>query len=119
MHAVLGWEADRDLLTAAETDVERLDSGCRGLAGNFGLERGRLDVSRACTERVLLPRVRASDRPTTVLADGFSCRTSCTSSTAVGAKAVISRSSWPPGCPPRPDRRETTVAPGPLREVPG
>ncbi|WP_020659581.1 FAD-binding and (Fe-S)-binding domain-containing protein [Amycolatopsis benzoatilytica] len=74
-HAVLGWEADRELLSAAGTDVERLDSGCCGLAGNFGFERGHLEVSRACAERVLLPRVRAADPDTAVLADGFSCRT--------------------------------------------
>ncbi|HWD06250.1 MAG TPA: FAD-binding and (Fe-S)-binding domain-containing protein [Amycolatopsis sp.] len=74
-HAVLGWDADRELLAAAGTDVERLDSGCCGLAGNFGFERGHLDVSRACAERVLLPRVRTADRRTTILADGFSCRT--------------------------------------------
>jgi hypothetical protein len=55
--------------------VERLEAGCRGLAGNFGFERGHLDVSEACAERVLLPRLRAEDEETVVLADGFSCRT--------------------------------------------
>ncbi|MEU5362393.1 FAD-binding and (Fe-S)-binding domain-containing protein [Streptomyces sp. NPDC005925] len=74
-HAVLGWDADRELLRGAGVDVERLDSGCCGLAGNFGFERGHLDVSRACAERVLLPRLRAADAETVVLADGFSCRT--------------------------------------------
>src|SRR5439155_2982648 len=61
-HAVLGWDADAELLRAAGTDVERLDSGCCGLAGNFGFERGHLDVSTACAERVLLPRVREAER---------------------------------------------------------
>lgn len=74
-HAVLGWDADRELLRRAGVDAERLDSGCCGLAGNFGFERGRLDVSEACAERVLLPRLRAEDEATVVLADGFSCRT--------------------------------------------
>ncbi|WP_406630792.1 FAD-binding and (Fe-S)-binding domain-containing protein [Amycolatopsis sp. WGS_07] len=74
-HAVLGWDADRKLLQAAGVDVERLASGCCGLAGNFGFERGHLEVSRACAERVLLPRVREADQRTAVLADGFSCRT--------------------------------------------
>ncbi|WP_134662384.1 MULTISPECIES: FAD-binding and (Fe-S)-binding domain-containing protein [unclassified Amycolatopsis] len=74
-HAVLGWDADKKLLQAAGVDVERLDSGCCGLAGNFGFERGHLEVSKACAERVLLPRVRQADRRTAVLADGFSCRT--------------------------------------------
>ncbi|MGW0491393.1 FAD-binding and (Fe-S)-binding domain-containing protein [Streptomyces olivaceus] len=74
-HAVLGWESDRELLRRAGVDAERLDSGCCGLAGNFGFERGHLDVSEACAERVLLPRLRAEDEATVVLADGFSCRT--------------------------------------------
>ncbi|MEU9594119.1 FAD-binding and (Fe-S)-binding domain-containing protein [Streptomyces sp. NPDC048193] len=74
-HAVMGWDADRELLRRAGVDAERLDSGCCGLAGNFGFERGHLDVSEACAERVLLPRLREEDEATVVLADGFSCRT--------------------------------------------
>nr|WP_062330945.1 FAD-binding and (Fe-S)-binding domain-containing protein [Herbidospora sakaeratensis] len=74
-HAVLGFDADAELLDAAGVRAERLDSGCCGLAGNFGFERGHLEVSEACAERVLLPRLRAAGRETAVLADGFSCRT--------------------------------------------
>ncbi|NBH11574.1 FAD-binding and (Fe-S)-binding domain-containing protein [Amycolatopsis sp. SID8362] len=74
-HAVLGWDADEQLLRAAGVDAEHLDSGCCGLAGNFGFEKGHLGVSEACAERVLLPRVRAAEPGTAVLADGFSCRT--------------------------------------------
>ncbi len=69
------WDSDRELLEACGVDAERLDSGCCGLAGNFGFERGHLDVSRACAESVLLPAVRRADPQTAVLADGFSCRT--------------------------------------------
>ena len=50
------------------------DSGCCGLAGNFGFERGHYEVSRAVGERVLLPAVGPPPRHA-VLADGFSCRT--------------------------------------------
>jgi FAD/FMN-containing dehydrogenase/Fe-S oxidoreductase len=74
-HAVLKWDADRDLLARAGADVERLDSGCCGLAGNFGFTAGHGEVSEACAEQVLLPRLRAADAGTVVLADGFSCRT--------------------------------------------
>jgi len=74
-HAVLGWDADAKLLAAAGSRAERLDSGCCGLAGNFGFQRGHTEVSEACAERVLLPRLRESAADAVVLADGFSCRT--------------------------------------------
>ncbi|HZX04403.1 MAG TPA: hypothetical protein VFF46_15810, partial [Kribbella sp.] len=59
----------------AGVDREQLDSGCCGLAGNFGFERGHYDVSMAAAERVLLPKVRAAGNDTVIVADGFSCRT--------------------------------------------
>jgi FAD/FMN-containing dehydrogenase/Fe-S oxidoreductase len=74
-HAITGWDKDQELLAGAGVSVERLHSGCCGLAGNFGFERGHLDVSRACAERVLLPALREADPNTAMLADGFSCRT--------------------------------------------
>jgi FAD/FMN-containing dehydrogenase/Fe-S oxidoreductase len=74
-HAVLGSDDDVALLHRAGVDVEVLDSGCCGLAGNFGFEKGHYDVSMACAERVLLPALRAADDGVAVLADGFSCRT--------------------------------------------
>ena len=74
-HAVLGWDADAALLEEADIEVEALESGCCGLAGNFGFTAGHGEVSRAVGEQVLLPRVRERDPGTAVLADGFSCRT--------------------------------------------
>jgi FAD/FMN-containing dehydrogenase/Fe-S oxidoreductase len=74
-HAVLGWDADRDLLERAGVGVERLDSGCCGLAGNFGFTAGHDEVSRALAKQTLLPRIREAEDDTAVLADGFSCRT--------------------------------------------
>jgi FAD/FMN-containing dehydrogenase/Fe-S oxidoreductase len=74
-HAVLKWDADESLLERAGVDVERLDSGCCGLAGNFGFTAGHGEVSRALAEQTMLPRIREADDDTVVLADGFSCRT--------------------------------------------
>ena len=74
-HAVMGFQADRELLERVGVEVDVLDSGCCGLAGNFGFERGHFEVSLACAERVLLPAVRRADRQTVLVADGFSCRT--------------------------------------------
>ena len=52
-----------------------LDSGCCGLAGNFGFERGHYDVSKAVAEDRMLPAIRAASPDTVVVSDGFSCRT--------------------------------------------
>jgi Fe-S oxidoreductase len=73
-HAVMGWQADADLLAAAGADVSAV-GGCCGLAGNFGVERGHYDVSVAVAETALLPAVRAARHDAVLLADGFSCRT--------------------------------------------
>ena len=55
-------------------DFQLLDSGCCGMAGAFGFESRKYDVSVAIGERVLLPAVRAATPDTLVIADGFSCR---------------------------------------------
>jgi FAD/FMN-containing dehydrogenase/Fe-S oxidoreductase len=74
-HAVMGWDADASLLETAGAQAEHLESGCCGLAGNFGFQPGHAQVSEACAERVLLPRLREAPAEAVVLADGFSCRT--------------------------------------------
>jgi Fe-S oxidoreductase len=74
-HAVLGWDADEKLLTAADAQAEHLETGCCGLAGNFGFQVGHGEMSEACAERALLPRLREAAPGAVVLADGFSCRT--------------------------------------------
>jgi FAD/FMN-containing dehydrogenase/Fe-S oxidoreductase len=74
-HAIIGFDPDLELLSKCGLDVEVLDSGCCGLAGNFGFERGHYDVSSACAERGLWPAARDADQDTVIMADGFSCRT--------------------------------------------
>nr|WP_232328122.1 FAD-binding and (Fe-S)-binding domain-containing protein [Kibdelosporangium sp. MJ126-NF4]CEL17598.1 Glycolate dehydrogenase, subunit GlcD [Kibdelosporangium sp. MJ126-NF4]CTQ91175.1 Glycolate dehydrogenase (EC 1.1.99.14), subunit GlcD [Kibdelosporangium sp. MJ126-NF4] len=74
-HAIMGFQTDMQVLRRAGINVRVLDSGCCGLAGNFGFERGHYDVSMACAEQQLLPAVRQAAPETLVLADGFSCRT--------------------------------------------
>jgi FAD/FMN-containing dehydrogenase/Fe-S oxidoreductase len=73
-HAIMKMDADRELLQRLGLDFELLDSGCCGMAGAFGFEKDHYDVSIACGERVLLPRVREAPNETLIIADGFSCR---------------------------------------------
>jgi Fe-S oxidoreductase len=71
---VMNWGPDAQLLRSAGANVTRL-GGCCGLAGNFGVEKGHYEVSVAVAEQQLLPAVRQAATDTTVLADGYSCRT--------------------------------------------
>ena len=73
-HAVLDERAEQRVLDKLGVDYEVLSSGCCGMAGAFGLEKAKYDVSMAAAERVLLPRVRAEPSGTIILANGFSCR---------------------------------------------
>ncbi|HEY3905994.1 MAG TPA: FAD-linked oxidase C-terminal domain-containing protein [Streptosporangiaceae bacterium] len=74
-HAIMGFGPDTELLKAAGVELDVLDDGCCGLAGNFGFERGHYEVSVSCAERGLWPAVENAAPQTAVLADGFSCRT--------------------------------------------
>jgi Fe-S oxidoreductase len=73
--SVLHFDAQRKLFDAAALDYTVLDSGCCGMAGAFGYEKGEhYRVSIACGERVLIPAVQNADSDTLIVADGFSCR---------------------------------------------
>jgi Fe-S oxidoreductase len=68
-------DCDRELLDRVGLDYEVLDTGCCGLAGSFGYEKGeRYDVSIKAGEQKLLPAVRDASPDTLILTDGFSCR---------------------------------------------
>jgi FAD/FMN-containing dehydrogenase/Fe-S oxidoreductase len=69
-----GIAPEKELLEQMGLEVEELDSGCCGMAGGWGYEKGHYDVSVACGERVLLPSVRAAEPETVLVAGGFSCR---------------------------------------------
>jgi Fe-S oxidoreductase len=69
-----GVDPDRKLLEAMGLDVEVAESGCCGMAGAWGYERSHYEVSEACGERVLLPKVRELPADALVVTAGFSCR---------------------------------------------
>ena len=71
----MGMADEETVLGRMGLDFDLLDSGCCGMAGSFGYEKGdKYDVSIACGERLLLPAVRAAAKETLVIANGFSCR---------------------------------------------
>jgi Fe-S oxidoreductase len=73
-HATGGVDPDKKLLEAMGAEVEKPDSGCCGMAGAWGYEKDHYDVSIACGERVLLPKVREASPDELVVTAGFSCR---------------------------------------------
>ena len=72
--AIMKMDADEALLRKLGVDYDLLDSGCCGMAGSFGFERDKADVSVRIGELVLLPAVRAAANDCLVIADGYSCR---------------------------------------------
>jgi FAD/FMN-containing dehydrogenase/Fe-S oxidoreductase len=72
--AVMRMKEERAMMQKAGLDFEVLESGCCGMAGSFGYEKDKYDVSIACGERSLLPQVRKTPVSTIIMADGFSCK---------------------------------------------
>jgi FAD/FMN-containing dehydrogenase/Fe-S oxidoreductase len=71
--SVLKFDSEQELLKRLELDFKVLDSGCCGMAGSFGFEDGKYEVSVRIGERVLLPAVRQASPETLIVTDGFSC----------------------------------------------
>jgi FAD/FMN-containing dehydrogenase/Fe-S oxidoreductase len=72
--AIMRMKDEQSLYTKMGLHYAVLDSGCCGMAGSFGFENGKYNISVDIGERVLLPAVRRSDPSTLVVVDGFSCR---------------------------------------------
>lgn len=80
--SILDFEAEKKVLDAIGLDYDVLDSGCCGMAGAFGFEKGKhYEVSIACGERVLLPSARNAPADALIIANGFSCREQITQTT--------------------------------------
>jgi len=62
------------LLRSAGATAELIQAGCCGMAGPFGFEKGKFEVSKTIAEQDLLPAVQSADSSTILVADGFSCR---------------------------------------------
>lgn len=56
-------------------DATQAEGGCCGLAGSWGFEQGKYDISMQCGEIGLLPAVRKADPSALIIANGFSCKT--------------------------------------------
>lgn len=75
-----------EVLEQLAVNESTIETGCCGLAGNWGFEPGHAQMSRDLGERELFPRIRGLDGDALVLADGFSCRTQIQEGTGVAGK---------------------------------
>jgi FAD/FMN-containing dehydrogenase/Fe-S oxidoreductase len=72
--ALMKMTDELSLLQKMGAEVRSPDAGCCGMAGAFGFEKDKYEVSQAIGERVLLPAIRQESAETLIVADGFSCR---------------------------------------------
>jgi FAD/FMN-containing dehydrogenase/Fe-S oxidoreductase len=70
-----GIAPEQRVLERMGLEVESLKGGCCGLAGSWGFERGKYQISMDCGEQAILPSVRKVPQDTVVVANGFSCKT--------------------------------------------
>jgi FAD/FMN-containing dehydrogenase/Fe-S oxidoreductase len=72
--SIMKMSAEESLLRRIGIDFQSPAPGCCGMAGSFGFEHDKYDVSMAIGELELLPAVRKAPPDWLIIADGFSCR---------------------------------------------
>ncbi|HKU24950.1 MAG TPA: FAD-linked oxidase C-terminal domain-containing protein [Candidatus Sulfotelmatobacter sp.] len=72
--SIMKMSAEESLLRRLGIDFTSPAPGCCGMAGSFGFEHDKYDVSQAIGELELLPAVRQAPADWLIIADGFSCR---------------------------------------------
>jgi FAD/FMN-containing dehydrogenase/Fe-S oxidoreductase len=72
--SIMKMTAEESLLRRMGIDFQSPAPGCCGMAGSFGFEHDKYDISMAIGELELLPAVRKAPHDWLIIADGFSCR---------------------------------------------
>ncbi|HEY2382780.1 MAG TPA: FAD-linked oxidase C-terminal domain-containing protein [Terriglobia bacterium] len=79
--AIFGVSAEKKILDKMGIEADVMDAGCCGLAGSFGFEEDKYDLSMKIAHRAMVPKIEESTPGTWVVADGFSCHTQITGTT--------------------------------------
>ncbi len=69
-----GPKSELALLQRFGANARMIEAGCCGMAGPFGFEANKFELSQKIAEEALLPAVRQASAQTLLVADGFSCR---------------------------------------------
>jgi FAD/FMN-containing dehydrogenase/Fe-S oxidoreductase len=72
--SIMKMTAEESLLRRLGIDFQSPAPGCCGMAGSFGFERDKYEISQAIGELELLPAVRHVPADWLIIANGFSCR---------------------------------------------
>ena len=72
--AIMKMTDEEAVLRRLGVDFTAPAPGCCGMAGAFGFEKDKYEVSKAIGELELLPAVRQAPTDWLIVADGFSCR---------------------------------------------
>jgi Fe-S oxidoreductase len=72
--SIMKMTAEESLLRRIGIDFQAPAPGCCGMAGSFGFEHDKYEISAAIGELELLPAVRKAPADWLIIADGFSCR---------------------------------------------
>ena len=72
--SVMRMTDEESILRKMGVDFQAPAPGCCGMAGSFGFEAGKYEISVAIGELELLPAVRKASPECLIIADGFSCR---------------------------------------------
>lgn len=118
--SIMKMTAEQAVLQRMGIDFREPAPGCCGMAGSFGFEHDKYEISMAVGELELLPAVRHTPSDWLIIADGFSCReqiAQCTPRNALHLAEVIQMAlqNWKPaegdGCPEREtvNRRQAEV----------
>lgn len=70
-----GMGSEERVLSRMGVDTRSVVGGCCGLAGSWGFENGKWQISLDCGEQAFLPAARDTGEDAVVLANGFSCQT--------------------------------------------
>ncbi len=80
---------ERLLTYLPDVNVQKIPSGCCGMAGSFGYDKDKFALSQAIGELVLFPAVRHADEHSLICSNGVSCRHQILDGTGRKAMHVI------------------------------
>ena len=83
-----GVDSEQQVLEQMGVSTESVVGGCCGLAGSWGFEDGKWQISLDCGEQAFLPAARSAPAEAVVVANGFSCQTQLQQAPGTGRQGM-------------------------------